>query len=258
MTESATPESSPSIRVLYIEDDEFTATRTSRYLERHGLSIRWFSDGRSGLAELIREEPDIVLLDLQIPQMDGLQVCAELRRRSDVPIIIITTREEEADRVLGLEGGADDYLVKPFSTRELLARIRAHVRRARGRAGPESPVLRVGRLTIDPKTYSAALDGEPLRLTTYEFALLKALAERAGRVPWPVTRETDRRGAWRHDRARARGGHGHACDDPPSGGGLYKSTRSTHPPLTETRDVPPVLGSVAPSTLGWFATRNIT
>ncbi|EPX62726.1 two component transcriptional regulator, winged helix family [Cystobacter fuscus DSM 2262] len=182
MTENTTVESSPSITVLYIEDDEFTATRTSRYLERHGLSIRWFSDGRSGLAELIREEPDIVLLDLQIPQMDGLQVCAEIRRRSDVPIIIITAREEEADRVLGLEGGADDYLVKPFSTRELLARIRAHVRRARGRAGPESPVLRVGRITIDPRTYSAALDGTPLRLTTYEFALLKALAERAGRV----------------------------------------------------------------------------
>jgi two-component system, OmpR family, response regulator len=182
VTKNATVESSPSIMVLYVEDDEIIATRTSRYLERHGLSIRWFSDGRSGLAELIREEPDIVLLDLQIPQMDGMQVCAEIRRRSDVPIIIITAREEEADRVLGLEGGADDYLVKPFSTRELLARIRAHVRRARGRAGPESPVLRVGRITVDSKTYSAALDGTPLRLTTYEFALLKALAERAGRV----------------------------------------------------------------------------
>lgn len=181
MSEHPPVESSP-IKVLYIEDDEVTATRTSRYLERQGLTLRWFADGRSGLEELIREEPDVVLLDLQIPRMDGLQVCAEIRRRSDVPIIIITAREEEADRVLGLEGGADDYLVKPFSARELLARIRAHVRRARGRSGPESPVLRVGRITIDPRTYSAALDGQPLRLTTYEFALLKGLVEQAGRV----------------------------------------------------------------------------
>jgi DNA-binding response OmpR family regulator len=179
---NAKPESSDAATVLYIEDDERLATLTTRYLEKNGLTVRWFADGRSGLTELARAQPDIVLLDLQIPGLDGLQVCQQIRARSAVPVLMLTARDEEADRVLGLEIGADDYLVKPFSTRELLARIRAHVRRARGRVGPVSQVLKVGRLTIDVQTFSAALDGKPLQLTTYEFGLLKALAERPGRV----------------------------------------------------------------------------
>ena len=117
-----------------------------------------------------------------LPGMSGLDICRELRGRSDVPILMVTARGEEADRVVGLEGGADDYIAKPFSSRELLARIRAHARRARGAVGPAKKSLVVGKLSIDADAMSAILDGTALNLTTYEFQLLKALAERAGRV----------------------------------------------------------------------------
>ncbi len=170
------------IKVLLIEDDERLARLTSRYLERHGVVVTWAADGSEGLAEAIRNAYDVVLLDVMLPGRDGLQVCRELRARRDVPIIMVTARGEEADRVLGLEIGADDYLPKPFSSRELLARIRAHVRRARGRAGPPSMPVRIGRLSIDPAGLRATLDGRELPLTGYEFALLRVLAERAGRV----------------------------------------------------------------------------
>ncbi|HET7825600.1 MAG TPA: response regulator transcription factor [Anaeromyxobacter sp.] len=113
---------------------------------------------------------------------DGLEVCREVRARSDVPIIVLTARGEEADRVMGLELGADDYLAKPFSPRELLARIRAVVRRAKGRAGPSRDVVRVGQLAVDPAARRATLGGKEVFLTGYEFALLLALARRAGRV----------------------------------------------------------------------------
>ena len=117
-----------------------------------------------------------------LPGMSGLDVCRELRTRSDVPIVMVTARGEEADRVVGLEGGADDYIPKPYSSRELLARIRAHARRARGNLGPAKKSLVVGRISIDVDAMNASLDGAPLALTTYEFMLLRALAERAGRV----------------------------------------------------------------------------
>ena len=139
-------------------------------------------DGDAAIVEAGNHRYDVVLLDLMLPEKGGLEVCRELRARSDVPIIVLTARGEEADRVMGLELGADDYMAKPFSARELLARMRAVVRRARGRAGPSLEVLRVGRLVIDPGAHRATHDGVELQLTGYEFALLKALAERAGRV----------------------------------------------------------------------------
>ena len=122
--------------VLLVEDDRRLADLTREYLEGHGLAVVHAADGRRGLDEALSGRYDVVLLDLMLPGKDGLEVCRELRARSDVPIIVLTARGEEADRVLGLELGADDYLAKPFSPRELLARIRAVVRRARGRAGP--------------------------------------------------------------------------------------------------------------------------
>ena len=124
--------------VLLVEDDHRLADLTREYLEGHGLAVVHAADGRRGLDEALSGRYDVVLLDLMLPGKDGLEVCRELRARSDVPIIVLTARGEEADRVLGLELGADDYLAKPFSPRELLARIRAVVRRARGRAGPEA------------------------------------------------------------------------------------------------------------------------
>jgi DNA-binding response OmpR family regulator len=172
----------PSLAVLLVEDDLRLATLTREYLEGHGLAVSHVADGRRGLEEASRGRFDAVLLDLMLPGKDGLEVCRELRARSDVPILVLTARGEEADRVMGLELGADDYLAKPFSPRELLARIRAVVRRARGRAGPARAAVRVGGLHVDPAARRATLDGREIPLTGYEFALLEALARRAGRV----------------------------------------------------------------------------
>jgi two-component system, OmpR family, response regulator len=170
------------LRVVLVEDDERLGRLTAKYLESHGLLVTWVQDGRSGLNEVLRNRPDAVLLDLQLPGMDGISVCRELRAKTDVPILIITARDEEADRVLGLELGADDYVAKPFSSRELLARVRAQVRRARGRAGPTTRPIEVGSLVLDPASLKATLAGLELSLTAYEFTLLRVLAEHAGRV----------------------------------------------------------------------------
>jgi DNA-binding response OmpR family regulator len=175
-----------SLSVVYIEDDCKLARLTARYLESHGLRVLLASDANEGLATVMRFRPTVVLLDLMLPGMDGLTACRELRARVDTPIIMITARGEEADRVLGLEGGADDYMTKPFSARELLARIRAQARRAQGKAGPTSTTLTVGELTVDAVARTALLSGQRLELTSYEFSLLLALVERVGTV---LTRE---------------------------------------------------------------------
>jgi two-component system, OmpR family, response regulator len=180
--EQATETPNETLRVVLIEDDERLARLTARYLESHGVLVTIAADGREGLNEVLRQSPDAVLLDLQLPSLDGISVCRQIRTRSDTPIVVLTARDEEADRVLGLESGADDYVVKPFSSRELLARIRAQVRRARGRVGPPADRIQVGSLVLEPSSLGATLDGEPVQLTAYEFALLKALAENAGRV----------------------------------------------------------------------------
>jgi two-component system OmpR family response regulator len=177
-----TPLEEATVQVLLVEDDERLARLTARYLQEHGVVVTVARTGTEGLAEAARHTYDVILLDLMLPGRDGLEVCRELRMRSDVPIIMVTARGEEIDRVLGLETGADDYLPKPYSSRELLARIRAQVRRARGHAGPSSQPIQAGRLQLDPRSLTATLDGKPLALTGYEFTLLRALAERAGRV----------------------------------------------------------------------------
>lgn len=169
-------------RLLYVEDDERLAALTARYLEAHGHDVTWVPDGQQGLAAAFKASFDAVMLDLMLPRKSGLEVCRELRSRSSVPIIILTALGEEADRVLGLETGADDYLAKPYSSRELLARLRALVRRGRGTLGPPRKSIRVGRVELSPPDYSATLGGRPLALTTTEFELLRALAERPGRV----------------------------------------------------------------------------
>ncbi len=154
----------------------------AKYLESHGIAVTLAADGPTGIAEVARLGPDVVLLDVMLPGIDGLEVCRRLRAKTSAPILMVTARGEEADRVMGLEGGADDYIVKPFSSRELLARIRAHARRAHGKSGPPAQRLQVGSLTVDVPAMRASWRGEPLALTTYEFMLLHALAERAGRV----------------------------------------------------------------------------
>lgn len=171
-----------TITALLVEDDDRLARLLTDYLGGHGVIVSREADGERGLREALARRWDVVLLDLMLPGRSGLEICRELRTRSDVPVIILTARGEEADRVLGLELGADDYLAKPFSPRELLARIRAQVRRARGQVGPSSRTIEVGPLRIDPSAHAATLAGRELELTGYEFTLLRVLAERAGRV----------------------------------------------------------------------------
>ncbi len=183
---TAVPQAEPTLTALLVEDDARLAALTAEYLSGHGVVVTRASDGQRGLEEALRYRYDVVLLDLMLPGKDGLEVCRELRARSDVPVIVLTARGEEADRVMGLELGADDYVAKPFSPRELVARIRAVVRRARGQAGPALRPVKVGRLEVDPAARRASLGGKELSLTSYEFALLHALAARAGRV---LTRE---------------------------------------------------------------------
>jgi DNA-binding response OmpR family regulator len=174
--------STEAISVVYIEDDERIARLMAKYLESHGVIVILAVDGIEGIAAVRRERPSVVLLDLMLPGMDGIEVCRQIRAHSSIPIIMVTARGEEADRVMGLEGGADDYVVKPYSSREILARIRAQHRRAMGKVGPSGGEVSVSGLRLDMRAMSATLDDKPLALTTYEFMLLHALAERAGRV----------------------------------------------------------------------------
>lgn len=174
---------SASIRALLVEDDVRLAELTARYLEQHEIVATVVSSGTEGLARALAEPFDIVLLDIMLPGKTGRDVCRALRQQSAVPIIMLTARGEEADRVVGLEDGADDYLTKPFSARELVARIQSHVRRARGQVGPVSgKTITAGPLTVDPASLVVTLRGLPIALSPAEVQLLRVFAERPNRV----------------------------------------------------------------------------
>ena len=170
------------ILALLVEDDDRLARFTTELLEQNGIGVTRVADGEAALRVAKSQSFDVVILDLMLPRRDGMSVCRELRMTSAVPILMVTARTDEADRVVGLELGADDYVGKPFAPRELLARVRALVRRARGHLGPESDVVRVGPLELRIGALSAYYDGRLLELTSYEFAILRVLAERSGRV----------------------------------------------------------------------------
>ncbi|MCC6831122.1 MAG: response regulator transcription factor [Thermoleophilia bacterium] len=164
------------MRLLVVEDDEAIAAPLAEGLRREGFEVQRAGNGRQALEA---PEPDMVLLDLRLPDMDGYEVARELRSRSRVPIIMVTARGEEVDRVVGLELGADDYLVKPFGMRELIARIHAVMRRVD--AGPEQPrTLEAGPLTVDTRARRASVDGREVPLTPKEFEVLALLAEDPG------------------------------------------------------------------------------
>jgi DNA-binding response OmpR family regulator len=167
-------------RVLLIEDDSRLADMVGEYLGKAGFHVVHAESGARGLVLHGRELLDVVILDLMLPDGDGLDICRQIRARSDTPILMLTARGDPMDRVVGLEMGADDYLPKPFEPRELLARLRAILRRGRGGLKPD--LLRYGRLEIDRGAREVRLDGTPRPLTSYQFALLLALAEHAGRV----------------------------------------------------------------------------
>ncbi len=167
-------------RILLIEDDIRLAEMVSEYLGEAGFRVAVAAAGRAGLERLTREPYDALVLDLMLPDMDGLEVCRQLRAKSDIPVLMLTARGEAMDRVVGLEIGADDYLPKPFEPRELLARLRAILRR-RQPGGPTN-VLRFGQLEIDCDARVVRVDGAERSLTGHQFTLLVSLAEKAGRV----------------------------------------------------------------------------
>jgi DNA-binding response OmpR family regulator len=171
-------------RVLLVEDDARLAGMVSDYLGEAGFRVAHAADGATGIEMAGREAYDAMVLDLMLPDMDGLEVCRRVRARLDLPILMLTARGDAMDRIVGLEMGADDYLPKPFEPRELLARLRAILRRNRNAAAARS--LRFGRLEIDRDARVVEVDGIAKALTSYQFSLLVALAENAGRV---LTRE---------------------------------------------------------------------
>jgi two-component system alkaline phosphatase synthesis response regulator PhoP len=167
---------------ILVVDDEPKIVRLARdYLEKNGFRVVTAADGNSALAMARREKPDLIVLDLLLPGMDGREVCRILRNESDVPIIMLTALSEESDQIVGLEIGADDYIVKPFSPRALVARVRALLRRVQG--GVKAPaVIRVGDLEINSERYTVTLKGESLQLTPSEFDLLALLARHPGQT----------------------------------------------------------------------------
>src|SRR5689334_20701493 len=193
---SAQPATPPSV-IAFVEDEDTIREAVMLAFRQQGYEIQGFDDGQRAWETFAERLPDLVILDIGVPRMDGLTLCRRLRARSEVlPIIFLTSREEEFDRVLGLEIGADDYLCKPFSMRELMARVKALLRRASLAAAPESPspkasgppakasetLTTAGDLVLDADRYAAEWRGTPVRLTVTEFWLLEALARRPGHV----------------------------------------------------------------------------
>ena len=173
----------PRRRVLVVDDDENIVQLVRMYLERDGYQVWCTYDGSSGLAEFRRTRPDVIVLDLMLPGMSGLDVCREVRREAGTPIIMLTARTTEADKLTGLDLGADDYVTKPFSPRELVARVRAVLRRTHGE-DVQAPheVFERGRLRLDFDTYEVFIDGERLDLSLREFELLKFFVRHPNRV----------------------------------------------------------------------------
>jgi len=172
-------------RVLIIEDDPNVAEVVGRYLSREGYEVEIASDGVTGLERALEDPPELVVLDLMLPNLGGLEVCRRIRATAPVPVIILTALGEETDRIVGLELGADDYVAKPFSPRELTARVKAVLRRATGPLAPPQAapvVLRAGQLEVDPTAHEARLAGELVALTVKEFDLLAHLMEHPRRA----------------------------------------------------------------------------
>ena len=179
-------------KITLVDDDENIVVSVSLALESHGHTVKAFYDGASGLADLESDPPDLAILDVKMPRMDGMEVLRRLRQTSEIPVIILTSKDEEIDEILGFNLGADDYIHKPFSQRLLIERVKAVLRRARpdepedgaapGSAAANAKVIKRGRLTLDSARHDCLWDGKPVRLTVTEFLLLQSLAQRPGFV----------------------------------------------------------------------------
>ena len=168
--------------ILVVDDERKIADLARDYLEHAGFAVRIAGDGEAALASIRHDRPDLVVLDLGLPGIDGLDVTRTIRRDSSLPVIMLTARDDELDKLLGLELGADDYLTKPFSPRELVARVRAVLRRADGSTPGGDEIVRSGELTLDVARMRADLAGRSIDLTPTEFTLLVTLARQAGRI----------------------------------------------------------------------------
>ncbi|MGJ3265057.1 MAG: response regulator [Salinarimonas sp.] len=169
--------------ILIVDDDVRLSGMLRDYLDQNGFSARAAATARDGLAEIARRPPSAVVLDVMLPDLDGFETLRRIRASSDVPVVMLTAKGDETDRIVGLEIGADDYVPKPFNPRELLARLKAVLRRRHGGIGTAGPPpLRFGRLEIDRGARQVRVDGTERALTSYQFDLLVALAENAGRV----------------------------------------------------------------------------
>jgi DNA-binding response OmpR family regulator len=180
--------------IVVVDDEANIADLVGMYLERDGFRVLKAATGDAGLEAFQTHRPRLVVLDVGLPDIDGLEVCKRIRRTSQVPVIFLTARDGEVDRVLGLELGADDYLTKPFSPAELVARVKAVLRRTDGAPPPE--VVQAGRVTIDGGRREIRVDDSPVELTTKEFELLRFLAERPGLA---LSRQQILDGVWGHD-----------------------------------------------------------
>jgi two-component system alkaline phosphatase synthesis response regulator PhoP len=187
----------PGAKVLVVDDERSILDLVTAYLRQAGYEVYTAMDGPSGLEAARAYQPDLIVLDIMLPGMDGIEVLTRLRRESDVYVIMLTARSEETDKVVGLSVGADDYLTKPFSPRELVARVKAALRRLRDGMGPVgAPVLAFRHVRIDPGSRQVWVDEEPLDLTATEFDLLKSLAEHRGMV---LSREQLLQQVWGYD-----------------------------------------------------------
>jgi two-component system response regulator VicR len=169
-------------KILLVEDEKTLAKALKFNLEKEGFRVEVAFDGEEALNAMSGEEPDLVILDLMLPKIDGYEVCRSIRRSSDVPIIMLTARDEDIDKILGLELGADDYMTKPFNTRELLARIKAILRRTVQQAAAARSFIKVGDLQIDVIKHKVTVKGREVALTSREYNLLSLLASNPGKV----------------------------------------------------------------------------
>jgi two-component system response regulator ChvI len=181
-------------KITLVDDDENIVTSVSLALESHGHTVKAYFDGSAGLAALENEPPDLAILDVKMPRMDGMEVLRRLRRTTDLPVIILTSKDDEIDEILGFNLGADDYIHKPFSQRLLIERVKAILRRsgidgeeaamtpAQAAADASARAIKRGKLTLDPARHDCLWDGKPVKLTVTEFLLLQALAQRPGFV----------------------------------------------------------------------------
>ena len=185
-------------RILIVEDERKIARFLELELQHEGYEVDTAGDGRTGLEKALTWKPDLMILDLMLPELSGIEVCRRLRHESDLPIIMLTAKDDVSDKVMGLDMGADDYMTKPFAIEELLARIRVGLKKRRASAAPASNTITAGKLCLDPAKYTVTWDDQPLSLTKKEFDLLKYLMEHKGQA---VTRDALLSDVWGYDYA---------------------------------------------------------